>query len=43
MINSKNLSRALDWFTICESIKRFPLDEKQLHWHDLRHTAALSL
>jgi integrase len=42
-INSKNLSRALDWFNIRESIKRFPPDEEQLHWHDLRHTAAVML
>lgn len=42
-INSKNLSRALDWFNIRESIKRFPRGEEQLHWHDLRHTAAVML
>ncbi len=42
-INSKNLSRALDWFAIRESIKQFPPDEEPLHWHDLRHTAAVML
>lgn len=42
-INSKNLSRALDWFNIRESIKRFPPGEEPLHWHDLRHTAAVML
>jgi len=28
---------------IRESIKQFPSDEEQLHWHDLRHTAAVML
>lgn len=42
-INSKNLSRALDWFNIRDSIKRFPPNEEALHWHDLRHTAAVML
>lgn len=42
-INSKNLSRALDWFDVRESVKAFPPDEAPLHWHDLRHTAAVML
>ena len=42
-INSKNLSRALNWFAIRGSIKEFPPDEAALHWHDLRHTAAVML
>lgn len=42
-INSKNLSRALDWFAIRDSIKAFPREEAKLHWHDLRHTAAVML
>lgn len=42
-INSKNLSRGLDWFSIRNSVKTFPPGEPQLHWHDLRHTAAVVL
>lgn len=42
-INSKNLSRALGWFAVRDSIKAFPPDEAPLHWHDLRHTAAVML
>lgn len=42
-VNSKNLSRALDWHTFRQSIKSFPPDEEPLHWHDLRHTAAVVL
>lgn len=42
-INSKNLSRALNWFEVRESVKAFPPDEAKLHWHDLRHTAAVML
>jgi integrase len=42
-INSKNLSRALDWFELHESVKAFPPDKAPLHWHDLRHTAAVML
>ncbi|MFN3707363.1 tyrosine-type recombinase/integrase [Microcella sp.] len=40
-INSKNLSRALDWHSIRDQIKTFGPDENALHWHDLRHTAAV--
>ncbi|WP_373877411.1 tyrosine-type recombinase/integrase [Herbiconiux flava] len=39
-INSKNLSRALRWSQVRESVKTFPPGEPKLHWHDLRHTAA---
>ncbi|MEA9984939.1 tyrosine-type recombinase/integrase [Subtercola sp. RTI3] len=42
-INSKNLSRALDWFRIRDQIKTFPINEPALHWHDLRHTSAVML
>jgi integrase len=42
-INSKNLSRALDWHRVRDTVKRFPPDEAALHWHDLRHTAAVML
>jgi integrase len=40
-INSKNLSRALDWPNVRDQIKTFPPGEASLHWHDLRHTAAV--
>ena len=40
-INSKNLSRAIGWFSIRESIKQFAPDQAALHRHDLRHTAAV--
>lgn len=42
-MRSKNLSRALNWFSIRDSIKAFPPGEPPLHWHDLRHTAAVML
>ena len=42
-VNSKNLSRALNWKAVRKSIKNFPPDEEPLHWHDLRHTAAVML
>lgn len=42
-INSKNLSRAIGWFSIRDAIKQFAPDEAALHWHDLRHTAAVML
>lgn len=42
-INSKNLSRALDWANIRHQIKQFPADEKPLRWHDLRHTGLTNL
>ena len=42
-INSKNLSRATDWFAVRESVKQFAPGEPALHWHDLRHTAAVML
>jgi integrase len=42
-INSKNLSRAVGWFAIRDAIKQFAPDEAPLHWHDLRHTAAVML
>ncbi|WP_161594099.1 tyrosine-type recombinase/integrase [Microbacterium sp. RG1] len=42
-INSKNLSRALDWANVRDTVKSFPPGEEPLHWHDLRHTAAVVL
>lgn len=42
-INSKNLSRALDWHSIRDRVKTFAPGEPPLHWHDLRHTAAVAL
>ena len=42
-INSKNLSRALDWSNIREQIKSFPQEEQPLRWHDLRHTGLTNL
>lgn len=40
-INSKNLSRALKWHSVRDTVKTFPPNEPPLHWHDLRHTAAV--
>ena len=40
-ISSKNLSRALNWHEIRDGIKTFAPEEEPLHWHDLRHTAAV--
>jgi len=42
-LSSKNLSRAIAWPTIRETVKRFPPGEAPLHWHDLRHTALTNL
>lgn len=42
-ITSKNLSRALGWARARSAVKAFPPDEEALHWHDLRHTAAVVL
>ena len=42
-INSKNLSRALHWSDIRDRVKTFTPGEPTLHWHDLRHTAAVAL
>jgi integrase len=42
-INSKNLSRALHWPSIRDRVKAFAPGEPALHWHDLRHTAAVAL
>jgi integrase len=42
-INSKNLSRALDWSNIRDQVKTFPPGEPPLHFHDLRHTTATLL
>lgn len=42
-ISSKNLSRALDWHAIRDTVKTFAPGEPPLHWHDLRHTAAVAL
>ncbi|TAM66858.1 MAG: hypothetical protein EPN48_14305 [Microbacteriaceae bacterium] len=42
-INSKNLSRALNWHSIRARVKTFAPGELPLHWHDLRHTAAVAL
>ena len=41
-LNSKNLSRGLGWSTIRDQVKTFPPGEEPLHWHDLRHTAAVN-
>lgn len=40
-ISSKNLSRALNWHAIRDQVKTFAPGEPALHWHDLRHTAAV--
>ena len=40
-ISSKNLSRALKWQQIRETVKTFPPGEPKLRWQDLRHTAAV--
>ncbi|WP_172978255.1 site-specific integrase [Microbacterium sp. SYP-A9085] len=40
-ISSKNLSRALDWHRKRDVVKSFAPGERALHWHDLRHTAAV--
>lgn len=42
-LNSKNLSRALNWHEIRGQVKTFAPGELSLHWHDLRHTAAVAL
>lgn len=42
-ISSKNLSRALGWHSVRERVKTFAPGEDPLHWHDLRHTAAVAL
>jgi integrase len=42
-LNSKNLSRALNWHAIRHEVKTFAPEEPALHWHDLRHTAAVFL
>ncbi|WP_349902648.1 tyrosine-type recombinase/integrase [Parafrigoribacterium humi] len=42
-INSKNLSRALHWSGIRDQVKTYAPGEAALHWHDLRHTAAVAL
>lgn len=42
-INSKNLSRALDWMNIRDQIRTFPPEEHPLKWHDLRHTGLTNL
>ncbi|WP_295127138.1 site-specific integrase [uncultured Leifsonia sp.] len=42
-ITSKNLSRALNWKSVRGGIKIFLAEERLLHWHDLRHTAAVML
>jgi integrase len=41
ILNSQNLSRALDWPRIRQAVRTFPPGEPPLHWHDLRHTAAV--
>lgn len=40
-LSSKNLSRALGWHVLRDQVKTFAADEPALHWHDLRHTAAV--
>lgn len=42
-VNSKNLSRALNWHGFRDQVKTFAPGEPSLHWHDLRHTAAVAL
>lgn len=42
-INSKNLSRGLDWMNIRDQIKTFPPEEHPLKWHDPRHTGLTNL
>lgn len=42
-INSKNLSRALDWPNVRDQIKTFPPGTMPLRWHDLRHTGITNL
>ena len=42
-VNSKNLSRALNWHRIRGQVKTYAPGEPALHWHDLRHTAAVVL
>lgn len=42
-LSSKNLSRGIGWPRIRERIKTFAPGEPPLHWHDLRHTAAVML
>lgn len=39
IINSQNLSRALNWKNVRDGVKTFAPGEPPLHWHDLRHTA----
>ena len=40
-ISSRNLSRALRWPAIRDGIKTFGPEDEPLHFHDLRHTAAV--
>ncbi|WP_438354479.1 tyrosine-type recombinase/integrase [Microbacterium sp. CJ88] len=40
-LSSKNLSRALNWHRNRVHVKQFAPGEPALHWHDLRHTAAV--
>lgn len=42
-LSSKNLSRGIGWPRIRVRIKTFAPGEPPLHWHDLRHTAAVML
>ncbi|MES2171964.1 MAG: tyrosine-type recombinase/integrase [Actinomycetota bacterium] len=42
-VTSGNLSRGIRWDRIRERVKAFPPEEPPLHWHDLRHTAAVML
>jgi integrase len=42
-LSSKNLSRGIGWKRIRDLIKTFAPGEPPLHWHDLRHTAAVML
>jgi integrase len=42
-INSMNLSRALNWHRVRDQVKTFAPGQPPLHWHDLRHTAAVVL
>lgn len=42
-LNSKNLSRALNWHETRGTVKTFVPGERPLRWQDLRHTAAVAL
>lgn len=43
VLSSGNLTRGVDWPSLRDRIKTFGPGEPPLHWHDLRHTAAVVL